>query len=535
MNFNEFNIKEEIKKAISELGYIEPTEIQEKAIPLLLEGSDMIGQSQTGTGKTAAFSIPALNKVDVSIKSPQIIVVCPTRELAVQVSNEFEKLSKYMKELNVLSIYGGTSIERQIKALKRGVQIIVGTPGRIMDHLRRRTLKVDNINTVILDEADEMLKMGFREDIETILEDVNEDRQTVLFSATMPQVIMNIAKKYQKNPKLVKITQKTVTSDTIKQHYYLINERDKNEAVNRLIHYYNPEKSIIFCNTKSKVDDITEQLQKLGLQCEKIHGDLKQEARMRVLQRFNEGDLQVIIATDVAARGLDIQNVELVINYDLPDKEEYYVHRIGRSGRAGKEGHSITLTTPREKRKLVNIEKYINKEITKKLIPSKEDLKLKQMENFLFTIEENIEKSDDLDVYFEILHNLFDRGYEINEIAAVLLKMNTEFYEDEKSKDDINYKEIRKNKESNRGRDNKDTTRMYINVGRKDKITKKDVLGAILNECNLKSQDVGNIDILDKFSFVEIRKSKADKVLKILNDNKQIKGKKISIEKAKKR
>jgi len=383
MIFENITVLNEIETAVKDMGFTELTAIQQQAIPLILEGRDIIGQSQTGTGKTAAFAIPVLQKVDQDLKKPQVIIICPTRELSVQVANEFRKLSKYLSGIKSVAVYGGEPINRQIMALKKGAQIIIGTPGRLMDHMRRKTIKVDHVHTIILDEADEMLKMGFREDIETILSDVNEERQTILFSATMPKEIINITHKYQKSPKIIKVQAKMITAETIKQEYSKVSEKNKTEALCRILDVNNPNRCIVFCNQKRVVDEVTDELQIRGYTAEKIHGDLKQELRLNVLRKFNKGHVNILVATDVAARGLDIQEVDLIINYDVPEKEDYYVHRIGRSGRAGKKGRSITLVSNSDKRKMRNIMNYTKKEMAVNPIPTLEEVNEKNIENFM--------------------------------------------------------------------------------------------------------------------------------------------------------
>ena len=323
MKFEELQIDERILRAVEDMGFEEASPIQSKAIPVVLEGKDIVGQAQTGTGKTAAYSIPMLQKIDPSIKKVQAIVLCPTRELAVQVAEEIRKLAKYMSDIKVLPVYGGQEIVRQIKSLKTGVQIVVGTPGRVMDHMRRKTVKFDNVSMVILDEADEMLDMGFREDMETILTDTPEDRQTVLFSATMPKAIMDIAKKFQNNAEVVKVVRKELTVENIEQYYYEVRPKNKNEVLCRLIDIYNPRLSVVFCNTKKKVDELISELKGRGYFADGIHGDMKQAQRDRVMNDFRDGKTEILIATDVAARGIDVSNVDVVFNYDLPQDEEY--------------------------------------------------------------------------------------------------------------------------------------------------------------------------------------------------------------------
>lgn len=344
LQFMELNIKPEILKAVASMGFEEMTPIQARAIPVELEGADVIGQAQTGTGKTAAFAIPILQKVNPKLKKPQAMVICPTRELAIQVADEIRKLAKYMSSVKVLPIYGGQEISKQIRSLKSGVQIIIGTPGRIMDHMRRKTVKFDDICTVVLDEADEMLDMGFREDIETILREIREDRQTLLFSATMPKPILELTRMYQKNPQTIKVIRKELTVPNITQYYYEVRPKNKGEVLSRLLDIYDPKLSVVFCNTKKGVDELVQELQGRGYFAEGLHGDMKQTMRDRVMRSFRNGKTEILVATDVAARGIDVDDVDAVFNYDLPQDEEYYVHRIGRTGRAGKQGWPSVLS-----------------------------------------------------------------------------------------------------------------------------------------------------------------------------------------------
>ncbi len=347
-----------IIKAVEEMGFESMTPIQEQAIPIMLEGKDLIGQAQTGTGKTAAFGIPIIQKIDPEEKGLQAIILCPTRELAMQAAEEIRRFAKYMHEVKVLPVYGGQDISKQIRALSKGVQIVVGTPGRVMDHMRRHTLKTGKVRIVVLDEADEMLNMGFREDIETILTDMPEERQTALFSATMPKPILEITKEYQKeDAEYLKITPKEVTIPLVKQAYYQVPRKEKEEVLTRLMDYYHPKRSLIFCNTKRMVDELTEHLKDRGYQAEGLHGDLTQHQRDTVMNLFRGGRMDVLIATDVAARGIDVDDVEAVFNYDVPEDIEYYVHRIGRTGRAGKTGRSFTLVSGKEVYKIRDIER----------------------------------------------------------------------------------------------------------------------------------------------------------------------------------
>lgn len=336
VRFDELELQPQILRGIKAMGFEEATPIQSQAIPVVMSGSDVIGQAQTGTGKTAAFGIPILQTVDPSNKKTQVIILSPTRELAIQVADEIRALAKYMHGVKVLPVYGGQEISKQIRSLKGGAQIIIGTPGRVMDHLRRRTIRCDHVNKIVLDEADEMLNMGFREDIETILEYIPEPHQTILFSATMPKPILEITKKYQKDAVTIKVVKKELTVPSIDQFYYDVKRKEKIDVLSRLLDYYDPKLSLVFCNTKRKVDELTNELQGRGYFAEGLHGDMKQSQRDRVMNNFRKGKTDILVATDVAARGIDVDDVEAVFNYDIPQDDEYYVHRIGRTGRAGR-------------------------------------------------------------------------------------------------------------------------------------------------------------------------------------------------------
>ena len=335
IRFDELELNPKILRGIKDMGFEEATPIQAQGIPAVLSGRDVIGQAQTGTGKTAAFAIPILQKVNPKLKKPQAIVICPTRELAIQVADEIRKLAKYLSSIKVLPIYGGQEISKQIRSLKSGVQIVIGTPGRIMDHMRRKTVKFDEISTVVLDEADEMLDMGFREDIETILSEIREDRQTLLFSATMPKPILELTRCYQRNPKTIKVVRKELTVPNITQYYYEVRPKNKGEVLCRLLDIYDPKRSVVFCNTKKGVDELVEELQGRGYFAEGLHGDMKQTMRDRVMRSFRNGKTDILVATDVAARGIDVDDVDAVFNYDLPQDASNRSNRTCRKGRYG--------------------------------------------------------------------------------------------------------------------------------------------------------------------------------------------------------
>ena len=415
-------LDERLLRAIRDMGFDDFTPIQKQAIPALLTGDDIIGQAQTGTGKTAAFGIPLIQKCDPDLKKLQTIVLCPTRELAIQAAEELRKLAKYMHGIKVLPVYGGQDISRQITGL-RGTQIVVGTPGRVMDHMRRHTLKLKNIRLMVLDEADEMLNMGFREDIETILEGVNTEHQTVLFSATMPQAILDITSRYQKpNAKYIQIQKKELTVPLVKQYYYEVKRENKEEVTARLLDYYNPRQTLIFCNTKKMVDELAEKLKGRGYFAEGLHGDLSQAQRDKVMNGFRNGTTEILIATDVAARGIDVDDVEAVINYDVPQDIEYYVHRIGRTGRAGRSGRSFTLVVGREIYKIREIERTCNTRIKARRVPSGADVTAAKSEKILNEIL-TVLKEQDLSKMLPIIEaKLNEEDCTAMELCAAFLK-----------------------------------------------------------------------------------------------------------------
>ncbi len=390
MNFNELNLSQALLRAVDELGYTEMTEIQQQSIPLLLEGRDVVGRSNTGTGKTAAFGIPAVESItDADRKSAVVLILCPTRELAMQANEEIRKFAKFKEGVRTSAVYGGASMEKQIHELKHGANIVIGTPGRVMDHIRRRTLKLENIRTVILDEADEMLNMGFREDIESILADVPEDRQTVLFSATMPKEIMAITEKYQRDPVHIKIKSAQKTVELIEQFYFEVAMGRKTDALKLLLAAYKPSSAMVFCNTKAMVDQLTEELVKSGFRAAGLHGDMKQIQRTQVMNSFKNKAAEILVATDVAARGIDVSGVDAVFNYDLPQDNEYYIHRIGRTGRAGRTGSAYTLISGRRQLyDLRAIEKYTHAEIREMPLPEKSDIIAMKKEAMIKEISE---------------------------------------------------------------------------------------------------------------------------------------------------
>lgn len=524
MKFEELNIDERILRAIEDMGYEETSPIQTQAIPAVCEGIDVVGQAQTGTGKTAAYTIPMLMKINPQIKKPQAIVLCPTRELAVQVAEEIRKLAKYMSDIKVLPVYGGQEIVRQIKSLKTGVQIIVGTPGRVMDHMRRKTVKFDNINMVILDEADEMLDMGFREDMETILTDTPQDRQTVMFSATMPKAIMDIARNFQKDAKVIKVVRKELTVSNIEQFYYEVRPKNKTEVLCRLIDIYNPRLSVVFCNTKRQVDELISELKGRGYFADGIHGDMKQQQRDRVMDDFRSGKVDILIATDVAARGIDVDDVDMVFNYDIPQDEEYYVHRIGRTGRAGRSGMALSFISGKEVYKLKDIERYCKTKILAKPVPSLDDVKNTKVDNMFEKIKQTIEDGGLTDMVNLVEEHVNQEEYTSMDMAAALLKMLIG--------DTLEREDEVENFHFDIDKDDSRMVRLFINIGKKDKIKPSNILGAIAGESGMPGKLVGAIDMMDNYTFVDVPAIHAEKVLKAMNDNVQIKGRRVNMEKA---
>jgi ATP-dependent RNA helicase DeaD len=601
ITFDSLGLSAEVLKAVSEMGFEKASPIQAEAIPHLLQGVDLIGQAQTGTGKTAAFGIPALERIDVTERHVQTLVLCPTRELAVQVTEELRRIAKYVKGLKIETVYGGDSIERQIRSLKAGVHIVVGTPGRIMDHMERRTLKLDRVNYVVLDEADEMLDMGFKEDIDNILTGVPDQRQTVLFSATMSKPIMAITQKFLNDPVLVKVTKKEVTNENIEQVCFEVKQRAKAELVCRLIDAHDLKQVIIFCNTKRKVDEIVEELGIRGYAIEGLHGDLRQTQRTNVMAKFKAGTTAILVATDVAARGIDVAGVDAVINYDLPLDEEYYVHRIGRTGRAGRSGKALTLVGKDEKYRLRQIENYTKVRIEKGVIPSYADIVGVRKARFITQVE-GAASEGDLDLYTDMLETIHhSTGLTTEQIVAALVKLNIGVAKNEFANTDLSWEDGKfgrdRDDRGGRGGDSRGgygdrggyagrgndrngggfgdrggrndrpsfgndrsgndrgarpsfdrnserpasggnarpakgepgMVRMFVNVGRKDYVQPRDIVGAIAGEAGIPGKVIGSIDIFDSYSFVDIPERDVQKVMTAMNGN-NIKGRQVNME-----
>lgn len=500
-DFGGLGISDEVLQAVREVGYEQPTSVQHQAIPALLAGRDLIAQSQTGTGKTAAFAIPLIQCVDPQVRAVQAIVLAPTRELAVQVAETIHKLGKYRQVID-LPIYGGQPIERQLRALQRGVQVVVGTPGRVMDHMRRGTLQLDRVRMVVLDEADQMLDMGFIEDIQFILEEIPEERQIALFSATLPAPIRALAKKYLHDPVSIAVAKERVTVPEVTQQYAEVTRQQKLEALTRIIDMEVPESAMVFVRTKREADELGESLIGRGYAAEVIHGDLSQAQRERAIAGFRDGRADLLVATDVAARGLDIPDVSHVINYDIPLDPEGYVHRIGRTARAGKSGTAITFVTPRERGLLRTIERLIGVRLQRITIPSPSDIAARRAQRFRDTLRETI-ASGGLDPYLYLVSELGDE-FDLAAVAAGAIKLALDGQGDGL--------EVGDSLPTEQGME-----RLFVRVGRRDGVGAGDLVGAIANRAGIAGREIGTIDIYDNFSFVEVPRRQARQVLEALN------------------
>ncbi len=533
--FKDLNLSKEVQRAVAEMGFEEATPIQSQSIPHILRGSDVLGQAQTGTGKTCAFGIPAIEMLQSDIEGIQVLILSPTRELAVQIAEELKNVSRHKRNVRILPIYGGQPIDRQIVALKKRPQIIIGTPGRIMDHMRRGTLKLGGLRMIVLDEADEMLNMGFREDIDTILEEIPEERQTILFSATMSREILDLTKRYQKNPVSIKVVHKELTVPSIEQYYLEVSEASKLEMLSRIIDVNRIGLSLVFCNTKKRVDELASNLQSRGYAAEALHGDMRQIQRDKVMSKFRKGSIDVLIATDVAARGIDVDNIEAVFNYDIPNDEEYYVHRIGRTGRAGKTGKAYSFVVGREIYELRDIQRYTKSNIKHMRPPSLADVEENKVGALLEKVKDFIVEGS-LANYAGYVEKMLE---EINlgksgeaadittlDIAAALLKMVSSRGGDQP--------------QAAPAEDFGDTgaedgmVRLFINIGSISQVQPKHIVESIASNTGLPGKLIGAINIYDKYTFVDVPKEYASEVMKTLKAIK-IKGRKINVEPANRR
>ncbi|MDP0074987.1 DEAD/DEAH box helicase [Glaesserella parasuis] len=518
LTFANLGLPQSILNAVNEMGFVTPSPIQQACIPHLLNGRDVLGMAQTGSGKTAAFSLPILAQIDPEQRHPQMLVMAPTRELAIQVADACEQFSKNMKGIRTVTIYGGQRYDIQIRALKNGAQVVVGTPGRILDHIRRGTLDLSMLKAIVLDEADEMLRMGFIEDVETVMAELPEDHQTALFSATMPEPIRRITKRFMKDPQEVKIQATQRSAPDIAQSYWLVNGFRKNDALLRFLEVEEFDAAIIFTRTKTGTIDIAELCERNGYRAAALNGDMTQQAREQALEKLKSGRLDVIVATDVAARGIDIERISLVVNYDIPLDAESYVHRIGRTGRAGRSGRALLFVEPRERRLLKNIEHLIKKPIDEVPVPNHEILMEKRREKFKARISLQLEHHD-LELYRELLEDLFTADQDHEELAAAMMMLLQEKQKLILPPDP----EIRPSRaERGKGRENPRSTErrgggrehrdnngvamdLYrIELGREDGVEVRHIVGAIANEGDINSRYIGHIKLHDKYSTIEL-------------------------------
>jgi ATP-dependent RNA helicase DeaD len=558
--FATLGLSPEVLAALDALGYEEPTPIQVQAIPLLLEGRDVIGRAATGTGKTAAFALPLVERLDPERQGVQALILAPTRELAVQVAEATHKYGS-RRGLRVLAVYGGQAIDRQLRELRRGVHVVVGTPGRILDHIRRRSLDLSGVSYVVLDEADEMLDMGFIEDIDTILEETPQGRQTALFSATFPPRIAELAEKHMRQPTRVTVRQEQLETPLVRQVAYVVPRPYKLEALTRILDLEAPTSAILFCRTRTEVDELTEALGVRGYRPEALHGGLNQVQRDRVMKKFRDGTADLLIATDVAARGLDVEHVSHVINYDIPQTPDVYVHRIGRTGRAGREGTAITLAQPREQFLLRGIERVVGRQIERGRVPTAADLRARRMELLRSAICETIEEGE-FDAYREAVTSLAEQ-FDPLEIAAAAAKLAADATRGEEPESEIEIPQWDNRGDGGRGRDGGgegrgprgrqdrydgpvregrsgpprglrgggETTRLFIGVGRRRGIRPADIVGALAGETGIPGEAIGAIEIADQFTVVEVGSQYADQVLDRMR-NATIKGRPVSIRRA---
>ncbi|MGC4192637.1 MAG: DEAD/DEAH box helicase [Thermomicrobiales bacterium] len=537
ITFADLGLNGALLESVEAVGYTKPSPIQERTIPVLLAGGDVIAQAQTGSGKTAAFGLPIIETIDRKARGVQALVLCPTRELAIQVSEALEGYGKH-KRVETLAIYGGQPYERQIRGLQRGVQIVVGTPGRVMDHMRRGTLSLEHLKFFVLDEADEMLDMGFVDDIEWVLQHVPEERQTALFSATMPPRIAELANNYMHDAQRISVRGKQMTVAEIRQTSYEIPRGRKLDALARILEAETPSSAIIFCRTKHGVDELGEGLMQRGFAVETLHGDLSQSQRDRVMKRFRAGQADILIATDVAARGLDIPDVSHVINYDLPESPETYVHRIGRTGRAGKSGEAISLVGPRDFRWIRQLERITKATVEPRRLPTAADVNKRRREVLKNLVSKEVENESDYEGYTDTVTQLFEQ-FDPQNVAAALLKLYAEetgrSTTELSSSDDFATYETRERSTGERP-DRRPVqgaaegmTRLFINIGRTLRVRPQDIVGAIANEVGVPGRAIGAIDIHDTYTFVDVPADTAERVIEVLNSS-SIKGRPVNVE-----
>ena len=505
--FSELNLIPEMQRAIDELGFDCATDIQAEAIPRIREGRDVIGKSQTGTGKTLAFAIPAIEKIDraEAETTVQVLILCPTRELAQQGCDEIKKLTRFMTNVWVTDVYGGAPMDRQIARLKK-CNLVIGTPGRVMDHMRRGTLSLEHVRMVVLDEADEMLSMGFREDIETILKDVPDARQTVLFSATMPAPILELTEEYLTEPHIIEINREQVTLENIRQIYVDVPMGRKLDALNLILRAYEPRLCMIFCNTKLMVEEVTQYLSRNGFAAEALHGDLNQSQRTRVMDAFKSARIPLLVATDVAARGIDVNDIDYVINYDVPGHDEYYVHRIGRTGRAGKEGCALTICSGRRQYYMIrDLARVAKSEITEVPIPTVKEIREKQREKMRQTLLDAIAEGVDQS-YQDMVSEMLEGGCDLQMIAAAA--MQAAFSREEVKLEDVVFER--------RSADGTLYRKLIIGVGRRDGVAPNHIVSAVASAANIPGREIGKIEIYDARSVVGVPEPRAEQILRAL-------------------
>lgn len=517
-SFTDLQLSKPTLQAVREMGFEAPTAIQERCIPLIMSGHDLVGQAQTGTGKTAAFGIPVVEQTDIANRNVQTLVQCPTRELAIQVTGELMKLGKFVDGFHVVPVYGGQPINRQLKALKRGAHVVVGTPGRTIDHLRRGTLNLDHLTRLIFDEADEMLNMGFRDDMEKILSFTSGPIQKVMFSATVPSAIRHIMNRYMDHPETVTIEHKAITAPDIEQYLVEVRDSVRTDAICRFVDYYDFGLSLVFCNTRRKTEKLAGELRSRGYSSDYINGDLSQNQRDNVMGQFRNRQIDILVATDVAARGIDVDDIDVVFNYDIPQDPEYYVHRIGRTGRAGRSGKAITFTTRSKSKQLHAIRKQVKTEISRLDMPSKADVHSSKILNQLNDVVETLEQGG-LRNYIEQLEQFSDDRFTMIEIAAALLKLKAGDGRESGSIADSHAFAGKSYNDSN-------MIRLHFNVGKKNKIYPGDLVGAIAGETGIPGGVIGNIDIHTNHSFVDIPGNYVTQVVDRIND-KSVKGRRV--------
>jgi ATP-dependent RNA helicase DeaD len=556
--FADLGLPDVLLSAVLDMGFESPSPIQAKTIPLALQGKDLIGLSQTGSGKTAAFALPTLAGIDPHLAEPQALIVCPTRELAVQVCEEVFRLGCKIKGLRALPVYGGTPIDRQLKGLRKGAHVVVGTPGRLLDHLKRRSFDPRNIKTVILDEADRMLDMGFQEEMEELLAALPEDRQTMFFSATMNRRVSRLIDNFGKKPETIEIERRSLTVDAIDQSCYEVRQRSKVEVLSRVLDIDPPRLAVVFCNTKRLVDEVTEGLLARGYAADRLHGDMTQQMRERVLARFRESTIEILVATDVAARGLDVDDIDLVVNYEIPHDPEDYVHRIGRTGRAGRSGRAVSFVFGRDIYRLQTIEKYTRQSIRRERVPSQEQVEGKRADKLFQMIQERLE-SGKVGDYQGYLDRLLEQGHTATDIANAaftLLRESTtregEFIAEDKQKEAFanekqrsswrDEKRDRKERPERQERDRKSRPErnnskgmacLFMNIGKAQHIKPGDIAGMIYRECEVPDGSLGKITIFPKHTLVDVSEEIAGDVINGLK-NAKLRGRSFKVDRDRK-